>query len=54
MNPQATWVVALGRQEGLAGADEDIRWVVGEITFNRCLNCIGTLERASLVLQVCK
>lgn len=53
MYPEVTWVVvALCCQEGLSWAHKYIGGIVGEITLNRRLNCVGSFERTSLVFQI--
>lgn len=52
MDPQAARVVALGRQEGLSRANEDVRWVVGVLSLGGRLDGVGALKWAALVFKI--
>lgn len=53
MYPQTTKVVALSRQKRLPRTHKYIGGIVGEIALNGRLYCVGSLERTSLVFQIC-
>ena len=53
VDAEAAGRVALGGEEGLAGAHENVRRVIGEVALRRRLNGVGPLEGTPLVFQIC-